>query len=87
MGCSLLYSIIGSGYRNCSVTLRLRKNRAFPCTTLYISGDFIAVSVFIILLLLFPLRKFPLTFFAFVVSDDVRQETAGDSFNGILWNI
>ena len=82
-----LFSIIGSGYRNYIVVLSLCRQVEFYMHSLYISGDFITAYVFVIFLLLLPLRKLPLTFLTFIVSDYIRQETAGDSFNGILWNI
>ena len=33
-----------------------------------------------------PLLELPLTFLAFVVSKDIRQDAPGDGFNLVLWN-
>ncbi len=38
-------------------------------------------------LLCFPLRKFPLSFLAFVKSENVGENATSDDFNLTLWNI
>lgn len=50
------------------------------------SGGFLVSCVFGIFMLPLPFCKLSLTFLAFVVGDDVRQKTAGDSLNGVLRN-
>ena len=35
----------------------------------------------------FPFCKLSLSFFALVVCHDVRQESASDAFDGVLWNV
>ena len=37
--------------------------------------------------LLLPFGKFPLAFLAFVESEDIRQDAAGDCFNLVLGNV
>lgn len=56
---------------------------AAPC--LYESDDHVAGVVFVIFLLPFPFCKLSLTFLALGVGDDVRQEAAGNGFDGVLW--
>lgn len=51
------------------------------------SGGFLVSCVFGIFMLPLPFCKLSLTFLALIVGDDVRQKTAGDSLNGVLWNI
>lgn len=68
-----LFSIIGSGYRNCIVVSSLCRQVEFYMHSLYISGDFITAYVFVIFLLLLPLRKLPLTFLTFIVIYPARD--------------
>ena len=81
-----LFSIIGSGYRNCIVVLSLCRQVEFYMHSLYISGDFITAYVFVIFLLLLPLRKLPLTFLTFIViiSGKRQRATVSMAYCGIF---
>jgi len=64
------------------------KKSSSPAVSSVVLGVFVFFGVLLQhFLLAFPLGKLPLTFFALVVCQNVRPDTAGDLFNLVLRDI